>query len=105
MQNFFDFWLWLFAPRNQSSDEETFSEWQQKRQALRAEHFIVHKLKSEWLFSGTIRNENGVTQDAGYLRSPTKMNRAQALKYFARAFPRGNILHVDDKNKIITYSF
>lgn len=82
-----------------------YEQWLDERANARALHIIVHKVKTEWLFSGTVRNENGFMQDAGYLRSPTKMNRAQALKYFARAFPRGNILHVDDKNKIITYSY
>lgn len=79
--------------------------WWHPLQSERRLHHIIHKSKTEWIFSGTVRNENGVMQDAGFLRSPHPMRRAQALKYFAKAFPRANMIHVDDKNKIITYSF
>ena len=100
MRNFFEFWLWSFSPTDVG-----FDQWAQDRANARALHHIIHKSKTEWIFSGTVRNERGAMQDAGYLRSPVKMRRAKALRYFARQFPRASIIHVDDKNKIITYIF
>jgi hypothetical protein len=82
-----------------------FEQWLDERYNKKRERHIVHKVKTEWIFSGTVRNEQGVIQDAGYLRSPKLMRRAQALKYFRREFPRATVLHIDDKNKIITYMF
>src|SRR4051812_22186464 len=82
-----------------------WNEWLDERYNAKREQHIIHNVKTEWIFSGTVRNENGVIQDAGYLRSPSKMNRRQALAYFRREFPRAVPLHIDDKNKIITYSF
>ena len=82
-----------------------YESWLDARTNIRAERHIIHKAKTEWIFSGTVRNENGVIQDAGYLRSPRLMNRKQALKYFRREFPRATVLHIDDKNKIVTYIF
>jgi hypothetical protein len=80
-------------------------EWLDRKANERALRIIVHRVKTEWIFSGTVRNENGSMQDAGFLRSPYPMRRAQALKYFAKQFPRASIMHIDDKNKIITYTF
>jgi hypothetical protein len=83
----------------------TWPEWRARREWERRERRIVHKVKTEWIFSGTVRGDNGAMQDAGFLRSPYPMRRAQALRYFARQTPNAKILHIDDKNKIITYSF
>ena len=94
-----DFFQWLVVTRIRIADW-----WIDRRDAHRS-RVIVHKAKTEWIFSGTVRNENGVIQDAGYLRSPKLMNRKQALKYFRREFPRAVVLHIDDKNKIVTYMF
>jgi len=105
MRLFLDFLAFLFASRDPATDHETFGEFADKREQARRLHHIVHKAKTEWLFSGTIRSDNGVISDGGFLRSPYAMRRAQALDYFVRTFPHGKIVHVDDKNKIITYSF
>lgn len=68
------------------------------------EHFIIHKRKTQWIFSGTSRTAAGFRNDEGFVRSPKEMNRAQALRYFRRNFSKlAEVLHVDDRNKIITY--
>jgi hypothetical protein len=101
------FWqaFFLYVTSRRLAPDKTFAEWIDACETNYRERRIVHKAKTEWIFSGTMRNENGVIQDAGYLRSPKPMNRARALKYFRREFPRATVLHIDDKNKIITYMF
>jgi hypothetical protein len=101
------FWraLFYYVTSRRLAPERTFADWIESCDRERRERHIVHKSKTEWIFSGTVRNENGVIQDAGYLRSPKLMRRAQALKYFRREFPRATVLHIDDRNKIITYMF
>ena len=94
---------WLTSRR--IAPETSFAMWLDIAENERRERIIVHKVKTEWIFSGTVRNDKGAMQDAGYLRSPDRKNRKQALRYFARMFPRGNLIHVDDKNKIIKYTF
>lgn len=74
------------------------------RGLARAEKYIIHRHKTEWLFSGVTRDANGFYSDAGFTRSPRSMNRAQALRYFRRFNPNATLNHVDDKNKIITFT-
>ena len=82
-----------------------YEQWVDEREQARRLRHIVHKTKTEWVFSAVVRNDKGAMQDGGYLRSPHPMRRAQALRYFAKNFPNARILHIDDKNKIVTYSF
>jgi len=69
----------------------------------RAEEYVIHKLKTQWFFSGVIRNNQG-TRDLGVLPSAEIMNRKQALKWLHENFADVTILHIDDRNKIITYA-
>lgn len=98
MRKFFDFVVWRF-----STTGTPFWEWAETRKWARHAHYIVHNLKSEWLFSGVLRDEKGYHSDAGFTRSPRLMNRAQALRYFKRFNPNATIKHIDDRNKIITF--
>jgi len=68
------------------------------------EHFIVHKLKTEWIFSGVRQDDKGYFSEIGIIRSGKKLNRAQAIRYTVNHFPRATIKHIDDRNKIITYA-
>lgn len=82
-------------------------EWQNARAIRhnkRAESYIVNRVKTEWLFSGVSRDDHGFYSDAGFTRSPHPMNRAQALRYFSRLHPLAVVNHIDDKNKIITFT-
>lgn len=65
---------------------------------------IIHKVKTEWIFSGVCQDERGFFSDIGIERSPKKFNRAQALRYYHRQYPKAVIKHIDDANKIITYA-
>lgn len=67
------------------------------------ENFIVNKVRTRWMFSGVIRGPNGVRTDAGVVSPSAMMNKREALKAFAEVNPNARVVHVDDRNKIITY--
>lgn len=69
----------------------------------RATAYIIHRKKTEWIFSGVDRGTFG-TRDMGFTRSPRLMNRAQAHRYLRNWYPQATIIHVDDRHKVITYS-
>lgn len=79
-------------------------EWSRGYFLRKSEHFIVHKLKTIWIYSGVRQDEKGYFSDIGIVRSTHKLNRAQALREYQKMFPKGVIKHIDDANKIITYA-
>lgn len=101
------FLVWLarlIAPHLPERLSLVMLEWSQRRFLQVSEHFIVHKLKTQWIYSGVRQDEKGFFSDIGIVRSTRKLNRAQALREYQTMFPKGVIKHIDDANKIITYA-
>ena len=94
------FYLWVMAPAN-GPDYDEFRHMCKNDYAAAV---IIHKVKTEWIFSGVRQDEKGFFSDIGIERSPKRFNRAQALRYYHRQYPKAVIKHIDDANKIITYA-
>lgn len=96
--------FFLFVTSRRLEPFTTLSDWQRMCEDDYAAAMIIHKIKTEWIYSGVRQDDRGYFSDIGIVRSTRKLNRAQALSEFQTLFPKGVIKHIDDANKIITYA-
>lgn len=62
----------------------------------------IHWKKYTWIVSGVKLGANNVRSDTGFIRLHN-FRRAEVIAAVRDSYPGAVILHIDDRNKIVTY--